>query len=62
MSVGGGARSFQRGRQHGKAEKSFGPGTDRRRDPDAAHALFSWPGLLRVAVVGALLWLLPMAG
>jgi chromate transporter len=29
--------------------------------PTPEHARFSWPRLIRVAVIGALLWLLPMA-
>jgi chromate transporter len=52
---------FKGGGQHGKGTKISGPALIDDATPTPAHALFSWPHLLRVAVVGALLWLVPMA-
>jgi chromate transporter len=46
---------------HGKANKSFGPALIDDNMPTPAHARFHWSGLAKVAVVGGLLWLLPMA-
>jgi len=52
---------FKGGGQHGKGGKISGPALIDDTTPTPLHALFSWPRLLRVAVVGALLWLIPMA-
>jgi chromate transporter len=52
---------FMAGGGHGKVDKSYGPALIDDQTPTPAHALFRWSGLLRVAVVGALLWLVPMA-
>jgi chromate transporter len=46
---------------HGKADKSFGAALIDDDTPTPAHARFSWTHLARVAVIGALLWLAPMA-
>jgi len=52
---------FRSGGGHGGAKASFGPALIDDDTPTPAHARFSTRGLLRVAVVGALLWLIPMA-
>ena len=52
--------TFKAGGGHGKADTSFGPALIDDDTPTPAHALFSWPRLLKVAFVGALLWLVPM--
>ncbi|WP_283746011.1 chromate efflux transporter [Sideroxydans sp. CL21] len=46
---------------HGKAGKSFGPALIDDITPTPEHAKFRWSGLAKVAVVGGLLWVLPMA-
>ncbi|WP_051709821.1 chromate efflux transporter [Andreprevotia chitinilytica] len=52
---------FKSGGGHCKADKSFGPALIDDDTPTPAHALFTWPRLLRVLTVGGLLWLIPMA-
>jgi chromate transporter len=52
---------FKAGGGHGKTNKSFGPALIDDHTPTPEHALFRWSGLVRVAVIGSLLWLLPMA-
>lgn len=52
---------FKIGGGHGKANKSFGPALIDDDTLAPAHAKFGWPGLVRVAVAGGLLWALPMA-
>ncbi len=52
---------FQVGGDHGGAASSFGPALIDDDTPPPPHAVFRWSGLVRVAVVGGLLWLLPMA-
>lgn len=52
---------FKAGGGHGKASKSFGTALIDDDTPTPEHARFSWPGLVKVAVIGGLLWLLPMA-
>jgi chromate transporter len=52
---------FKAGGGHGKADKSFGPALIDDDTPTPEHARFRWSGLLRVAVVGGVLWLVPMA-
>ena len=54
-------RYFRAGGGHGTPTASFGPALLDDDTPPAAHVRFRWSGLLRVALVGALLWLLPMA-
>lgn len=45
---------------HGKAGKSFGPALIDDHTPTPEHARFRWFGLAKVAMVGGLLWALPM--
>jgi chromate transporter len=45
---------------HGKADKSYGAAIIDDDTPTPAHAKFSWLHLAKIAVVGAILWLLPM--
>lgn len=51
---------FRTGGGHGAATVSFGPALIDDDTPPAAHVRFRWSGLLRVVLVGALLWLAPM--
>jgi chromate transporter len=46
---------------HGKAEKFFGPALIDDATPIPDHARFTWPRLIRVAVIGILLAVLPLA-
>jgi chromate transporter len=52
--------SFSASGGHGKADKSFGPALIDDDSPTPAHALFTWRRLRKVAVVGGLLWLIPI--
>ncbi|ANQ86126.1 putative chromate transport protein [Azoarcus olearius] len=52
---------FQAGGGHGGAHKSYGAALIDDDTPTPEHARFRWSRLARVAVVGALLWLVPMA-
>ncbi|RXZ44294.1 chromate efflux transporter [Crenobacter cavernae] len=52
---------FKAGGGHGKAAPSFGPALIDDDTPTPEHARFRWTRLVRVAVVGGLLWLIPMA-
>ena len=51
---------FKVGGGHGKVSKSFGPALIDDDTPTPEHAQFRWTGLVKVAVTGGLLWLLPM--
>ena len=51
---------FQMGGGHGKADKSYGAAVIDDATPTPEHALFRWQRLAGVAVVGALLWTIPM--
>ncbi len=51
---------FTTGGSHGSAAKSFGPALIDDDTPTPEHARFHWSGLIRVATVGAALWLIPM--
>ncbi|MBK7956136.1 MAG: chromate efflux transporter [Candidatus Accumulibacter sp.] len=51
---------FQAGGGHGKAGQSFGRALIDDDTPTPAHALFKWSRVLVVAIVAALLWLIPM--
>jgi chromate transporter len=51
---------FKTGGAHGKADQSFGPALIDDDTPTPDHARFRWRSLLRVAIVGALLWAVPM--
>ncbi|NUU38190.1 chromate efflux transporter [Pseudomonas sp. C2B4] len=46
---------------HGAAQKSFGPALIDDDTPTPEHARFSRWNLLRLAIIGAVLWTLPMA-
>ena len=52
---------FKSGGQHGKPSLTHPPALIDDDTPTPPHALFRWPRLFRVALVGALLWLVPMA-
>jgi chromate transporter len=52
---------FAAGGGHGSAKKSFGPALIDDDTPTPSHALFRWSGLMKVLIVGALLWAIPMA-
>ena len=52
---------FALGGGHGKAGKSYGAAIIDDDTPTPEHAKFRWSGLVKVAVLGGLLWLLPMA-
>jgi chromate transporter len=52
--------TFKVGGGHGKESKSFGPALIDDDTPSPEHAKFRWSGLVRVAAIGGLLWLLPM--
>jgi len=51
---------FRIGGGHGRAGKSYGRALIDDDTPTPAHARFRWGRLAQVALVGALLWLLPM--
>lgn len=51
---------FKAGGGHGKAEKSFGRALIDDDTPTPDHARFTWGKLGRVALIGSLLWLVPM--
>ncbi|MEI7611849.1 MAG: chromate efflux transporter [Betaproteobacteria bacterium] len=52
--------TFKVGGGHGPANKSFGPALIDDDTPTPEHARFRWSGLVKVSVIGALLWLFPM--
>ncbi len=51
---------FKAGGGHGKADKSFGRALIDDDTPTPEHARFAWSKLLKVALIGGLLWLVPM--
>jgi chromate transporter len=51
---------FKTGGGHGKADKSYGPALIDDHTPTPEHARFRWPRLIRAALLGALLWAIPM--
>jgi chromate transporter len=51
---------FQVGGGHGKTGKSFGAALIDDDTPTPPHAIFNWTHLIRIAIIGALLWLMPM--
>lgn len=53
--------NFKAGGGHGKADPSFGRALIDDDTPVPAHAQFTWGKLARVAIIGALLWFVPMA-
>jgi chromate transporter len=52
--------TFVIGGGHGAAQSSYGPALIDDDTPAPEHARFSWGHLLRLLLVGAALWLLPM--
>ncbi len=53
--------TFTIGGSHMQANKSFGSALIDDDTPTPEHAVFSWAGLRRVLLAGAVLWLVPMA-
>jgi len=53
--------AFKSGGGHGVAEPSFGPAIIDDHTPTPLHAVFRWSRLAKVAMVGGVLWLIPMA-
>ncbi|QKJ66942.1 chromate efflux transporter [Deefgea piscis] len=51
---------FKTGGGHGKTGASYGAALIDDDTPTPAHAMFSWARLLKIIVIGALLWLVPM--
>ena len=51
---------FKAGGGHGKTDKSFGPALIDDDTPTPEHARFRWVKLVKMAVVGGLLWAVPM--
>ena len=51
---------FKAGVGHGASQKGYGPALIDDDTPTPDHARFTWSGLVRVLLVGALLWALPM--
>ncbi|MDY7578938.1 chromate efflux transporter [Herbaspirillum sp. RTI4] len=51
---------FELGGGHGKSAASYGPALIDDKTPTPEHARFSWRGLCRISLVGALLWAIPM--
>jgi len=51
---------FRTGGGHGKADKSYGPALIDDHTPTPEHARFRWTRLAQVAVIGGLLWAVPM--
>ncbi len=51
---------FKVGGAHGQASKSYGAALIDDHTPTPEHARFLWSRLAKIAVVGGLLWLLPM--
>ncbi|MCB5195715.1 chromate efflux transporter [Deefgea salmonis] len=52
---------FKTGGGHGKTGASYGAALIDDHTPTPAHAMFSWSRLVKIIVIGALLWLVPMA-
>ena len=52
--------TFKTGGGHGKADKPFGKALIDDDTPTPEHALFTWPRLIKVAVIGLVLWVVPM--
>ncbi len=51
---------FSMGGGHGKVDVSFGPALIDDDTPTPEHARFTWAGFIKIAIVGLLLWLIPM--
>lgn len=54
-------QSFKTGGAQHETDKSYGPAFIDDHTPTPDHALFSWIRLLKVLIIGLLLWLMPMA-
>ena len=54
-------QSFKTGGAQHESDKSYGPAFIDDHTPTPDHALFSWIRLLKVLIIGLLLWLMPMA-
>ena len=54
-------RKFAIGGGHNAADKSFGPSIIDDDTPTPAHALFGWRRFAFVALIGIVLWLVPMS-
>ena len=52
---------FKVGGGHGKTDKSFGPAIIDDHTPTPEHAKFNWVRLLKIVLMGAILWTVPMA-
>ena len=52
---------FTLGGGHGSSSKSFGMALIDDDTPTPAHARFRWYNLIRIMIIGALLWFIPMA-
>jgi chromate transporter len=52
---------FNAGSRHDDNSKSHGPALIDDNTPTPTHAQFRWPRLIRIIMIGSLLWLLPMA-
>ena len=52
---------FKAGGGHGANKKDFGPALIDDGTPTPEHALFSWPRLARIIVIGIAVWLVAMA-
>lgn len=52
---------FKAGGGHGKINKSYGPALIDDHTPTPEHARFLWSRLIKVAMIGGFLWLIPMA-
>ena len=53
--------TFKSGGGHGKVQQGYGPALIDDDTPTPEHARFRWAQLARIAVIGALLWLIPIA-
>jgi chromate transporter len=53
---------FAVGGAHGSSTKTFGKALIDDDTATPLHALFRWSGLFKIALIGALLWAMPMSG
>lgn len=52
---------FKTGGGHGASKKSYGPALIDDDTPTPDHAIFRWTRLVKVLVIGALLWIIPIS-